>query len=138
MLMVYLTRKEQFAASHRLFNPKFSDEKNFEIFGKCANPNGHGHNYELSVIIAGNPDAETGMIMDLKKLSDLIEKELLDKVDHKHLNMDVDFLRGIIPTAENLAKEFWKILSSKIPSGKLYKIVLAESGNNIVEYKGEN
>ena len=135
--MVYLTRKEQFAASHRLFNPKFSDEKNFEIFGKCANPNGHGHNYELLVTIIGNPNPETGMIMDLKKLSDLIEKELLEKVDHKHLNMDVDFLRGIIPTAENLAKKFWEILYPKIHNGKLYKIVLAESGANIVEYKGE-
>ncbi|MBS4029107.1 MAG: 6-carboxytetrahydropterin synthase [Ignavibacteriales bacterium] len=135
--MVYLTRKEQFAASHRLFNPKFSDKKNFEVFGKCANPNGHGHNYELSVTIVGTPDIETGMIMDLKKLSDLLEKELLEKVDHKHLNMDVDFLREIIPTAENLAKEFWKILVPKITNGKLYSIVLAESGANIVEYRGE-
>jgi 6-pyruvoyltetrahydropterin/6-carboxytetrahydropterin synthase len=135
--MVYLTRKEQFAASHRLFNPTFSDVKNFEVFGKCANPNGHGHNYEIEVTLIGMPDPETGMIMDLKKLSDLVEKELLDKVDHKHLNMDVDFLKGIIPTAENLAVKFWNILEPKIPAGKLYSIKLAESGNNIVEYKGE-
>jgi len=135
--MVYLTRKEQFAASHRLFNPTFSDVKNFEVFGKCANPNGHGHNYEIEVTLIGMPDPETGMIMDLKKLSDLVEKELLDKVDHKHLNMDVDFLQGIIPTAENLAVKFWNILEPKIPAGKLYSIKLAESGNNIVEYKGE-
>ncbi|MEK7264016.1 MAG: 6-carboxytetrahydropterin synthase [Bacteroidota bacterium] len=134
--MVYLTRKEQFAASHRLFNPSFSNEKNFEVFGKCANPNGHGHNYEIEVTLVGMPDPETGMIMDLKKLSDLIEKELLGKVDHKHLNMDVDFLREIIPTAENLAVKFWNILEPKIPAGKLYSIKLAESGNNIVEYRG--
>ena len=135
--MVYLTRKEQFAASHRLFNPTFSDVKNFEVFGKCANHNGHGHNYEIEVTLIGMPDPKTGMIMDLKKLSDLVEKELLDKVDHKHLNMDVDFLKGIIPTAENLAVKFWNILEPKIPAGKLYSIKLAESGNNIVEYKGE-
>ncbi|MBM4167119.1 MAG: 6-carboxytetrahydropterin synthase [Ignavibacteria bacterium] len=135
--MVYLTRKEQFAASHRLFNPKFSDEKNFEVFGKCANPNGHGHNYDIEVTIVGEPDAETGMILDLKKLSDIIKKELLEKVDHKHLNLDVDFLHGIIPTAENLAREFWKILEPNIFPGKLYSIVLAESGRNIVTYKGE-
>jgi 6-pyruvoyltetrahydropterin/6-carboxytetrahydropterin synthase len=135
--MVYLTRKEQFAASHRLFNPKFSEEKNFDVFGKCANPNGHGHNYDIEVTIAGVPDGETGMIMDLKKLSDIIKKELLEKVDHKHLNLDVDFLQGIIPTAENLAREFWNILEPKILSGKLYSIILAESGRNIVEYKGE-
>lgn len=133
--MIYLTRKEQFSASHCLLNPKFSQEKNFEIFGKCANPNGHGHNYEIEITLIGEVNAETGMIMDLKKLSELIEKEILEKVDHKHLNMDVNFLKGIIPTAENLAKVFFEILEPKIPFGKLYSIKLSESNNNYVEYK---
>jgi 6-pyruvoyltetrahydropterin/6-carboxytetrahydropterin synthase len=135
--MIYLTRKENFCASHRLYNQKFSQEKNLEVYGKCAYPSGHGHNYELSVTIAGNPDPETGMILDLKKLSELINEEIIEKVDHKHLNIDVDFLDGIIPTAENLAKAFWKILESKIKHGKLYSIVVSETDNNFAEFRGE-
>ncbi len=134
--MVYLTRKEHFCASHRLFNPKFSDEKNLEIYGKCAFKNGHGHNYEIEVTVAGEPDPETGMILDLKKLSDIIEAEILLKVDHKHLNFDVDFLTGIIPTAENLAEVFWDILEPKITSGRLYSIKVFETPNNFAEYRG--
>ncbi|HXG00982.1 MAG TPA: 6-carboxytetrahydropterin synthase, partial [Bacteroidota bacterium] len=91
--MVYITRKEHFSASHRLFNEQWSDEKNFEVFGKCANPNGHGHNYEIEVTVAGVPPKETGMVMDLKRLSDIINEEIIERVDHKHLNLDVDFLR---------------------------------------------
>lgn len=135
--MVYITRKEHFSASHRLFNERWSDEKNFEVFGKCANPNGHGHNYEIEVTVAGVPPKETGMVMDLKRLSDIINEEIIERVDHKHLNFDVDFLRGVIPTAENMAIVFWKILSSKITEGKLYSIKLYESDNNFVEYRGE-
>lgn len=135
--MVYITRKESFSASHRLFNPGWSDEKNYAVFGKCANPNGHGHNYEIEVTVAGVPPKETGMVMDLKRLSDIINEEIIERVDHKHLNLDVDFLGGIIPTAENMAIEFWKILSRKITEGKLYSIRLYESGNNFVEYRGE-
>jgi 6-pyruvoyltetrahydropterin/6-carboxytetrahydropterin synthase len=134
--MVYLTRKEHFCASHRLFNPKFSDKENLEIYGKCAYPNGHGHNYEIEVTVAGDPDADTGMILYLKKLSDIIDDEILQKVDHKHLNFDVEFLRGIIPTAENLAMVFWNILSSKIPAGELYSIKVFETPNNFAEFRG--
>jgi len=134
--MVYLTRKEHFCASHRLFNPKFSEQENLSLYGKCAYPNGHGHNYEIEVTVAGEPEKDTGMIMDLKKLSDLIEKEILDKVDHKHLNFDVDFLQGVIPTAENIAMIFWRILSPKITSGKLYSIKVYETPNNFAEYRG--
>jgi 6-pyruvoyltetrahydropterin/6-carboxytetrahydropterin synthase len=135
--VIYLTRKEHFCASHLLSNPKFSEKKNLEVYGKCASPNGHGHNYEIEVTVGGEPDKETGMILDLKKLSEIVEKEILDKVDHKHLNIDVDFLKGIIPTAENLAVVFWKILSSKIAAGKLYSIKVYETPNNFVEYRGE-
>lgn len=137
MPIVYLTRKEHFSSSHRLFNPKFSEEKNLEIYGKCAYPNGHGHNYELEVTIVGEPAPDTGMIMDLKKLADILDAEIVDKVDHKHLNMDVDFLKGIIPTAENLAIVFWNILAPKISSGKLYSVKVYETPNNFAEYRGE-
>lgn len=134
--MVYLTRKEHFCASHRLFNPKFSEQENLNIYGKCAYPNGHGHNYEIEVTVSGNPDPDTGMILDLKNLSDIIEEEILAKVDHKHLNLDVDFLKNVIPTAENLAMVFWKILMPKITSGTLHSIKIYETANNFAEYRG--
>ena len=135
--MVYLTRKEHFCASHRLFNPKFSDEKNFQIYGKCSYPHGHGHNYELEVTVVGTPDESTGMILDLKNLSDIIRREITKKVDHRYLNIDVDFLQGIIPTAENLVRAFWEVLNSSIPHSKLYSIKLSETPNNYAEYRGE-
>lgn len=134
--MVYLTRREYFCASHRLFNPKFTDEKNLEIYGKCAYPNGHGHNYELVVTVVGEPDRDTGMIMDLKKLSELVNREIIDKVDHRHLNIDVDFLKNVIPTAENLAVAFWRILSPRITPGKLWSVKIYENPNNYAEYRG--
>jgi 6-pyruvoyltetrahydropterin/6-carboxytetrahydropterin synthase len=135
--MVYITRKAHFCAAHRLYNPDWSDEKNRNTFGKCSNPNGHGHNYDIEVTVAGDPPAETGMVIDLKKLADIIETEIVERVDHKNMNVDVDFMRGRIPTAENLAIAFWKILGPKIPEGKLVSIRLYESGNNFVEYRGE-
>jgi 6-pyruvoyltetrahydropterin/6-carboxytetrahydropterin synthase len=135
--MVYVTRKSHFSASHRLYNPEFSHEKNEAIFDKCNNLWGHGHNYEIEVTVAGIPDPETGYVIDLKRLRDIMDAEILDKVDHKHLNHDVDFMAGIIPTAENLAIMFWKILEPAIPSGKLHSIKLYESDNNFVEYFGE-
>jgi 6-pyruvoyltetrahydropterin/6-carboxytetrahydropterin synthase len=134
--MVYLTRKEYFCASHRLFNPKYSDEKNFEIYGKCSYPHGHGHNYELEVTVVGIPNESTGMILDLKNLSDIIKREITEKVDHRYLNIDVDFLQGIVPTAENLVHAFWKVLNPNIPNGKLYSIRLSETPNNYAEYRG--
>lgn len=135
--MVYVTRKAHFSASHRLFNPAWSDEKNAAVFGKCNNPNGHGHNYDLEVTVAGPSPADTGMVIDLKKLADILDTEIVERVDHKHVNLDVDFLRGIIPTAENMAIAFWKILAPKITEGRLYSIRLYESVNNFVEYRGE-
>ena len=134
--MIYLTRREHFCSSHRLFNPNFSDQENLDTYGKCAWPNGHGHNYELEVTVAGVPDRETGMILDLKKLADIIEAEIVDKVDHRHLNHDVEFLRGVIPTAENLATVFWGILEPKIAPGKLHAVRVYETPNNYAEYRG--
>lgn len=135
--MVYLTRKEHFCASHRLHNPSWSEEKNRQVYGKCNNANGHGHNYEVEVTVVGVPPEESGMVIDLKVLSDIVNELIIDRVDHKHLNHDVDFMKGVIPTAENIAVAFWKILDSKIPGGKLYSIKLYESDNNFVEYRGE-
>ena len=135
--MVYVSRRAQFCAAHRLYNPAWSDEKNAAVFGKCNNPNGHGHNYEIEVTVGGTPPIETGMVIDLKKLADIIELEIIERVDHKHMNEDVDFMHGCIPTAENMAIAFWKILEPKIREGRLVSIKLYESANNFVEYKGE-
>jgi 6-pyruvoyltetrahydropterin/6-carboxytetrahydropterin synthase len=135
--MIYVTRKAQFAAAHRLFNPEFSPERNDAVFDKCNNPNGHGHNYTLEVTVRGIPDPLTGYVIDLKKLAAIIDEYLIDVVDHKHLNYDVPALRGIIPTAENIAYVFWQILEPRITDGTLHSIKVFESDNNFVEYLGE-
>jgi 6-pyruvoyltetrahydropterin/6-carboxytetrahydropterin synthase len=135
--MVYVTKKITFSAAHRLFNPTFSDEKNEDIFDKCNNKNGHGHNYVLEVTVAGHPNIDTGYVIDLKKLKRIIKEEIFEKVDHKHLNYDVEFLNNIIPSAENIAVKFWEVLKDKISEGKLYEIKLFESDNSYVEYFGE-
>ncbi|HXG39093.1 MAG TPA: 6-carboxytetrahydropterin synthase [Bacteroidota bacterium] len=135
--MVYVTRRATFSASHRLYNPSFSDERNHEVFGKCANPNGHGHNYVLEVTVGGEPKSETGYVIDLSKLKLIIKQEIIDKVDHKHLNHDVDFLQGVIPTAENIVKAFWAILAPRITEGRLVSLRLHETENNVVEYRGD-
>ena len=135
-IMVYVTRRASFSAAHRLYNPRWPDEKNSEVFGKCNNPNGHGHNYDIEVTVGGDPPPDTGMVIDLKKLADIVDREVIDRVDHKNLNVDVDFMRGTIPTAENMAIAFWKILAPKIQEGTLFSIKLYESANNVVEYRG--
>jgi 6-pyruvoyltetrahydropterin/6-carboxytetrahydropterin synthase len=134
--MIYITRRETFAASHRLYNPAWSDEKNNEVYDKCANKNGHGHNYVLEVVVKGEIDPETGYLLDLKILKDIIKKNVIALVDHKHLNFDVPFLEGIIPTAENIAIGIWNQLVDKLPAGELYAVKLYETENNYVEYKG--
>jgi len=135
--MIYVTRREVFSASHRLFNPNFSNDENERLFGKCNNLNGHGHNYILEVIVAGEVDSQTGYVIDLKVLKEIIKNNVISKVDHKNLNLDVDFLKGKIPTAENIAIGIWNQLVDKLPSGKLYSIKLYETENNFVEYKGK-
>lgn len=135
--MLYVTKKVDFSAAHRLYNPNYSDEMNEAIYDKCNNYNGHGHNYTLEVTVSGEPDPNTGYVIDLKKLKDLLINEIVSKVDHKHLNLDVDFLKGIIPTVENLSMIFWKILENKLPNGKLYKIRLYETDSSFVDYYGQ-
>ncbi|MCU7490236.1 MAG: 6-carboxytetrahydropterin synthase [Bacteroidota bacterium] len=135
--MLYVTRREVFSASHRLHNPKLDDNENRSIYGKCNNQYGHGHNYILEVVIAGETDPKTGYLIDIKCLKEIILRNVIDKVDHKHLNYEVDFLKGIIPTTENLAVAIWKELKDKITSGRLFSVKLYETENNYVEYKGE-
>ncbi|MFZ5946920.1 MAG: 6-pyruvoyl trahydropterin synthase family protein [Stygiobacter sp.] len=135
--MIYVTRREVFSASHRLFNPGLSDEENEIIFDKCNNYNGHGHNYVLEVVVAGDVNPKTGYVIDLKKLKKIIIENVIKKVDHKNLNLDVDFLKGKIPTAENIAIGIWEQLEDKIEEGKLYSVKLYETENNYVEYKGK-
>lgn len=139
--MIHVSRKEHFNAAHKLWNPKWTEEKNKEVFGPCANENWHGHNFELIVTVKGFPDPDTGFVVDLKQLSTLIRSEIIDKVDHKNLNMDVDFMRDKMASCENLVMEFWKILEPKIRvlvgRGRLYKLTLFETPRNFVEYFGE-
>jgi 6-pyruvoyltetrahydropterin/6-carboxytetrahydropterin synthase len=139
--MVYISRKEHFNAAHKLYNPAWSVEKNTEVFGPCANETCHGHNFELIVTFKGRPDPETGFVVDLKRLSTLIRREVIDKLDHKNLNLDVDFMEGKLASCENLIVEIWKILNKEIPhiteTGKLYSLRLYETPRNYVEYYGE-
>ncbi|TNE32210.1 6-carboxytetrahydropterin synthase [bacterium] len=135
--MLFITKSVEFSASHRLFNPEWDFEKNNAIYDKCNNPNGHGHNYVLEVTVKGIPDPDTGYVIDLKKLKDLLTKHILILVDHKHLNKDVDFLKGVIPTVENIVVLFWDEIKKHITDGELYKLKLYETPNSWVEYYGE-
>ena len=135
--IVYITRREIFAAAHRLFKPELSDEENLKLFGKCSNPNWHGHNYTLEVIVAGEVDPGTGFVMDLKELKEVVRKNVISKVDHKNLNLDTDFMKDKIPTSENIVIAIWNELKDKITKGKLYSVKLYETENNYFEYKGE-
>ena len=133
-MKVAVSRKEHFNAAHRLFNPKWSDEKNQAVFGKCANPNYHGHNYELIVILVGEPDPETGYVYDMKLLSDTIKENILRQFDHKNLNLDCNPFKELNPTAENIAIVIWRILRQKIDSRFDLKVRLYETERNMVEY----
>lgn len=136
--MVYLTRVEHFNAAHRLFNPNWTPEKNESIFGKCANKNWHGHNFELSVTIKGNTDEETGFIFDAKKLSLIIRERVVEKLDHRNLNLDVDFMKNKLCSIENLVVGIWKELEPALPENvKLHYIKLVETPRIYVEYYGE-
>ncbi|MGA3287551.1 MAG: 6-carboxytetrahydropterin synthase [Bacteroidota bacterium] len=137
MPKMYITRREVFSASHRLWNSDLSEEQNSKLFDKCANPNGHGHNFILEVTVVGDIKNESGYVVDIKKLKNIIREEIISKVDHKHLNYDVDFLKDKIPTAENIVRAFWRVLETKIGEAKLSAIRLHETENNIVEYRGE-
>ncbi|HQF42323.1 MAG TPA: 6-carboxytetrahydropterin synthase [Ignavibacteriaceae bacterium] len=135
--MIYITRRETFAAAHRLFKDGLSDEENLKLFGKCSSPNWHGHNYTLEVVVAGEVNPATGFVLDLKELKEIIRENVISKVDHKNLNIDTDFMKGLNPTSENIVIAIWKQLEDKIPAGKLYSIKLYETENNYFEYRGE-
>ena len=137
MPKVYVTRRLHFSAAHRLHSQELNEKKNQEIYGLCNNPLGHGHNYEIKVTVAGEPDPKTGMVIDLKELKDIVNEHVVEKVDHKHLNHDVEFMRGVIPTAENIAVVFWDILKDKFKNCELTEIKLYETPRNIAIYKGE-
>ncbi len=128
-----IVRQMTFSAGHRIYNPEYSDEKNREIFGPCSNPNGHGHNYALEVHISGPIDRGTGMVLNLKEIKKVVEEEVISKLDHKNLNLDVDFMTGIIPTTENLAHKLFEVLDSKFGGGLLSRVVLWETPSNRVE-----
>lgn len=137
--MHYVTRKEHFSAAHRIHNPQKGELWNREVFGKCNHPNWHGHNYVLEVTVAGEPDPETGYVVDLGKLKQVIHEKIIQKCDHKNLNTDVDFLEGVIPSSENLAKSFFYELKKEIETitstGYLYSVKLYETEHNRAEFK---
>jgi 6-pyruvoyltetrahydropterin/6-carboxytetrahydropterin synthase len=131
--MIRLTRKTEFCAAHFYHNPAFSAEENRRIFGKCNNPHGHGHNYVLEVSVAGEPDAATGMLLDLRELKDIVEREVVQRLDHRHLNYEVPELAGKIPTCENVAAQIWKWLAPSITTGRLARVRLYESPDFYVD-----
>ncbi|MCG9898465.1 MAG: 6-carboxytetrahydropterin synthase [Hydrotalea sp.] len=135
--MVYLTRLEHFNAAHKLYNPNWTKEKNEEVFGVCANENWHGHNFELFVTVKGTPNADTGFLMDVKILSKIIKEHVIKKLDHKNLNLDVDFLAGKMCSTENLAIGIWNQIVPHLPSGvQLHCVKLYETPRIYVEYFG--
>lgn len=137
---VYITRREHFNAAHRLFKPEYSDEKNLEVFGACSNPNWHGHNYTLWVTVAGHRDPDTGFVMNLKELSMIIRSRIIEKIDHKNINLEVDFMKGELASTENLAVKIFNILQSSINAHgnvRLHCVRLQETENNFVEYFGK-
>lgn len=133
-MKVAVSRKEHFNAAHRLFNPDWSNEKNETVFGKCSNPNFHGHNYEIIVTLTGVPDPATGYVYDMKVLSDLIKEQVIKQFDHKNLNLDTPYFKSLNPTAENIAVVIWRILRQHIDNQYDLKVKLYETERNFVEY----
>jgi 6-pyruvoyltetrahydropterin/6-carboxytetrahydropterin synthase len=135
--MILLTRKAEFSASHYYWNEAWSPEKNKRVFGKCANKNGHGHNYTLEVTVAGEVDASSGFVVDLKQLKDVMEHEVVSVYDHRHLNKEVPEFAEVIPTTENIAVAVWKRLEGKIPGAKLHRVRVYEMADLFADYYGE-
>jgi 6-pyruvoyltetrahydropterin/6-carboxytetrahydropterin synthase len=138
MKTIYITRRETFNAAHKLWKPEWSEEKNDEVFGKCANKNWHGHNFELFVTVKGIPNPDTGFVMNLKTLSAIVREKIVEALDHKNLNLDVPFLQGIMASTENVAIAIWGLIEEdvRLNGGELAKIKLIETENNFVEYYG--
>jgi 6-pyruvoyltetrahydropterin/6-carboxytetrahydropterin synthase len=137
MPVVHVTREVHFNAAHRLHNPARPDAWNADTFGACNSPNWHGHNYVLHVTVAGEPDPETGYVVDLGRLKEIVHEQVVRHVDHRNLNLDVDFLQGVLPSAENLAVAFWQRIAPHVPGGRLHRIRLFETPRNFVDYFGE-
>jgi 6-pyruvoyltetrahydropterin/6-carboxytetrahydropterin synthase len=137
--MVYITRREHFNAAHRLFRPEFSDEKNEQVFGKCSNPNWHGHNYIMYVTVKGNVNPDTGFVMNLKELSVILKTHIIEPLDHKNMNLEVPFMQGIMPSTENLATAIWNELEKHLQhtGAQLHCVRIEETENNSVEYYGK-
>ncbi len=138
MSNIYITRRETFNAAHKLWREDWSDDKNWEVFGKCSNKNWHGHNFEIFVTVKGAPSLDTGFVINLKDLSAILKREVVEELDHKNLNLDVPFLRGVLASTENLAIHIWERIQNPISmaGGELVKIKLVETENNFVEYYG--
>ena len=136
--MIYLTRRERFCAAHRMFRPDWSDDKNKEVFGKCSNPNWHGHNYVLWVTIKGEPSGENGFVLNMNSLKEIILDKVISKLDHKNINIEVDFMKGKIATTENLALSIWNELKTPVEKegAQLHCIKIEETENNSIEYYG--
>ena len=135
--MVYLTRKAEFSASHYYHNPEFTHEENQRIFGKCNNPNGHGHNYTLEVTVKGETDTRSGFVVDLKQLKDLMNREVLDALDHRFLNKELPEFSKLIPTTENIAITIWQRLEPKLKAAKLHRVRVYETPDLFVDFYGE-
>ena len=133
---VTVTRRMHFNAAHRVHNPELSDEENQRLFGRCNNPNWHGHNYILDVSVTGPIDTRTGYVMDLAALKRVVQDAVVEKVDHRNFNLEVDFMRGVIPTAENIVVGCWRVLAPRVAPARLVRLVLWETPNNYVEYEG--
>jgi 6-pyruvoyltetrahydropterin/6-carboxytetrahydropterin synthase len=133
---VTVTRRMHFNAAHRVHNPELSDEENERLFGRCNNPNWHGHNYMLDVSVAGPIEKRTGYVMDLAALKRVVQDAVIDKVDHRNFNLEVDFMRGVIPTAENIVVGCWRVLAPRVAPARLVRLILWETPNNYVEYEG--
>ena len=133
---VTITRRLHFSAAHRVHNPALSDAENQRLFGKCNNPNWHGHNYILDVSVRGALDEKTGYVVDLSRIKEIAQQHVVDKVDHRNLNLEVDFLRGAIPTTENFVVAIWRVLAPALTPAQLTRLVLWETVNNYVEYDG--
>jgi 6-pyruvoyltetrahydropterin/6-carboxytetrahydropterin synthase len=138
-VMVHITRRETFNAAHRLFRPEWSEEKNLAVFGKCSNPKWHGHNYVLYVTVKGQPDPETGFVMNLKDLGEIIRDHVIEKLDHKNMNLEVDFMQGRLASTENLAISIWEVLEQPLleKGGQLHCVRVKETEKNQVAYFGK-
>lgn len=137
MSLVTITRVLHFNAAHRVHNPSLSDEENGRLFGKCNNPNWHGHNYRLEVAVKGSIDDTTGYVVDLGALRDIVDREVISKTDHRNFNIDVEYMRGIIPTTENIIVAMWRVIAPAVAPARLVRLRLWETDNNYAEYEGE-